>query len=342
MAPKAPKPKLPDIPWSEDEDKLVWSFLTELEKDENYKVLFGKKTVNENTSGDSKTAVFKRIGFAILPKLAEIDAGTIANRKQAGRLRQTGGGLDENDGSSQSRDEELDYYIPADGPNASTPAAAVNLWQQIELDFKFFPRLHKIYAARPNVTPIVITTGVGPSGQKAVWYQSPNDEPPAAAAMSPAAAEASQPTQPTSPLRAMPASEPPTTPPRSFGTNITQTTVNVATPTVDTGRKRAPKTSTVSREAVEKARANIEKVPQKRTLLDTLIEIQEKNSKIWNDEAKEKILLQKRAHLLEEFKLGLRTKEEYHEKLEELEGGESHAASKRQKVRHVSPDWDDF
>lgn len=60
---------------------------------------------------------------------------------------------------------------------------------------------------------------------------------------------------------------------------------------------------------------------------------------MWNDEAREKILLQKRGHLLEEFKLGIWTKDEYMEKLEDLEGGAPRAAAKRQKVRHVSPDW---
>ena len=45
--PKVPKLKLPDLPWGEDDDKLVWAFITELERDENYKVLFGKKNVNE-------------------------------------------------------------------------------------------------------------------------------------------------------------------------------------------------------------------------------------------------------------------------------------------------------
>jgi hypothetical protein len=47
MPPKVTKPKLPDIPWAEDDDNLVWAFITELEKDENYKVLFGKKDVKE-------------------------------------------------------------------------------------------------------------------------------------------------------------------------------------------------------------------------------------------------------------------------------------------------------
>ena len=60
---------------------------------------------------------------------------------------------------------------------------------------------------------------------------------------------------------------------------------------------------------------------------------------MWNDEAREKILLQKRGHLLKEFKLGIWTKDEYMEKLEDLEGGAPRVAEKRQKVRHVSPDW---
>lgn len=43
-------------------------------------------------------------------------------------LCQTGDCVDENQGPSQSHDKQLEYYIPADGPNVSTPAAAVNLW----------------------------------------------------------------------------------------------------------------------------------------------------------------------------------------------------------------------
>jgi hypothetical protein len=48
MPPKAIKPKIPDIPWGDDDDRLVWAFLTECEKDINYKVLFGKKDTKEH------------------------------------------------------------------------------------------------------------------------------------------------------------------------------------------------------------------------------------------------------------------------------------------------------
>ena len=37
-ASKAPKAKIPNIPWAEDDFKLVSAFLTDLEKLENYKV----------------------------------------------------------------------------------------------------------------------------------------------------------------------------------------------------------------------------------------------------------------------------------------------------------------
>lgn len=45
--------------------------------------------------------------------------------------------------------------------------------EKIEEEFQFFPRLHAIFASRPNVTPIVITTALGPQGQKTIWYQPP-------------------------------------------------------------------------------------------------------------------------------------------------------------------------
>lgn len=54
---------------------------------------------------------------------------------------------------------------------------------------------------------------------------------------------------------------------------------------------------------------------------------------------KEKLLIQKRAHILEEFKLGLVDKEEYLEKIAELDRGGRPA--KRQNTHPFSPDWDD-
>jgi hypothetical protein len=47
MPPKIIKPKIQDIPWGEDNNRLIWAFITECEKDINYKVLFGKKETTE-------------------------------------------------------------------------------------------------------------------------------------------------------------------------------------------------------------------------------------------------------------------------------------------------------
>jgi hypothetical protein len=41
------KTKVPDVPCSENEHWLMWLLLGELEKDANYKVLFGKKDPHE-------------------------------------------------------------------------------------------------------------------------------------------------------------------------------------------------------------------------------------------------------------------------------------------------------
>lgn len=203
-------------------------------------------------------------------------------RKHAARLQQTGGGLDD-ENLENSQNEQLKYYIPGEGPDESTPRDALNLWrmyfllfrsnfnltliliEQIERDFKFFPRLHKIFTSRPNVTPIVITTALGPQGRKTVWYQPPDDAP-------------------TSSTNRLP-STPTHSPSRVFGTDVTQNIVNetpvlsqlmpATLPPLDSSARRAPKSSGVSREAIEKARSYIEKVPQKRTLLNTLVELQE-------------------------------------------------------------------
>jgi hypothetical protein len=61
---------------------------------------------------------------------------------------------------------------------------------------------------------------------------------------------------------------------------------------------------------------------------------------MWSDEAKEKLLIQKRAHILEEFKQGILDRDQYLEKIEDLEGGGPPA--KRQNTREFSPDWEDF
>jgi hypothetical protein len=93
------KNKIPDIPWTEDNNLLIWSLLNEIEKPANYKVLFGKKDKDEvkahsilsgcrsldrsfsqNTSGERKVTVYKRIGQALVPNLFAINPNVVADR----------------------------------------------------------------------------------------------------------------------------------------------------------------------------------------------------------------------------------------------------------------------
>jgi len=50
--PAAPKKarkvsNIPPLPWTAERSKLIWTLLTEVEKGENFKVLFGKRTKGE-------------------------------------------------------------------------------------------------------------------------------------------------------------------------------------------------------------------------------------------------------------------------------------------------------
>ena len=44
---KATKPHIPDINWAANQSSLIWSLLAEIEKAENYRVLYGKKESSE-------------------------------------------------------------------------------------------------------------------------------------------------------------------------------------------------------------------------------------------------------------------------------------------------------
>jgi hypothetical protein len=44
---KSEKPRIPEINWSANNFSAIWALLAEIEKKENYRVLFGKKDVAE-------------------------------------------------------------------------------------------------------------------------------------------------------------------------------------------------------------------------------------------------------------------------------------------------------
>jgi hypothetical protein len=145
---------------------------------------------------------------------------------------------------------------------------------QIEQEFPFFPALHRIFASRPNVMPIVITTALGPQGQKTVWYQPPNDNFVDNSNIDP---ELLKESIPSAARHEAPQRE------RFFGNDAGGfANANALGPEsafqaeiLNTpGPQRGPKPSTLSRDAIENARKSIAKLPQKCSLADTLMEIQ--------------------------------------------------------------------
>ncbi|EDQ99169.1 uncharacterized protein LACBIDRAFT_335284 [Laccaria bicolor S238N-H82] len=165
---KAEKPHIPEINWSVNNSAAIWTLLAKIEKSENYHVLYGKKDVAKNTSGEMKVAVYARIAKAVLLELFSLNPNIVHNhikskleslknvyKKHSKQLCWTGEGVQENEDGSQGSKETLSFYI----------------MEEIKVDFPFFPTLHCIWAS----CPIVITTALGPQDSKTVWYQPPDD-----------------------------------------------------------------------------------------------------------------------------------------------------------------------
>ncbi|KAG8957815.1 hypothetical protein FRC05_009568 [Tulasnella sp. 425] len=198
------KQRAPRFTWSTDN---IWTLIGTVEKEENRKVLLGLRVAEgegrENTSGDSKTAVYKRIGAELFP--AELELVTDAKAKKAvgttlglrvkakweglmstykehaSTMIATGGGL------KNLRDEQLlealhkvsgtsPLYVPPEGPTEETTDEGRNLWEDINKKFIFFGRLHSLVATRPNMNPISITTGAGPLGSTTLHPQPPSPD----------------------------------------------------------------------------------------------------------------------------------------------------------------------
>ncbi|GLB43921.1 hypothetical protein LshimejAT787_1501050 [Lyophyllum shimeji] len=356
---KKSKTKIPEIPWADNENLLTWALLTELEVDKNYKVIFGKKDKNENTSKETKVTVFKRIGEKILPELFAVDPTVIGDRmkskvestyrKHHRKLWQTGGsvradGDDDEPSQEPSQKGALDFYIPPTGPDESTPATAKNLWEQIEKEFPPFPRLHVILSTRPNVVPIVVTTALVPEGHSSVtWYQSPSDS----STESWAHETLSQPTLPSQPTSPQPvlASQPalPTQPAvltgasamspgavlRTFGTPFINTPAIPTPPPQHVLPSHQQSHKNLSRRLVHSSSR-----PQPSAVSERHSLIFKENLEALRSKATEELAIKKRGQLIEELKLGIWSREEYIEKISELE-----SPQKRQK-RAYSPEWD--
>lgn len=150
------------------------------------------------------------------------------------------------------------------------------LTEEIVREFRFFPRLHCMYAARPNIVPIAITTGVGPSGPRTQWIQRPDT--PSDNVIDPALLEDNL--NDLNIPDSLPSSSPPPSSQqsRAFGTDHTNT-VPPSTPAPslrndgENTLSRPPKPSSASCQKLDGIKATISMVPKKRTLTDAVIEM---------------------------------------------------------------------
>ncbi|KAJ8502962.1 hypothetical protein ONZ45_g11276 [Pleurotus djamor] len=103
-----PIPGLPKINWTED---LTFRLITELEKPEHCRILFGKQEKKDNTGKDTKIKVFRQITQALFPNThpkhfksmesrvrSKVDTYLISHYKvHVKRLRATGDGIRQDD-----------------------------------------------------------------------------------------------------------------------------------------------------------------------------------------------------------------------------------------------------
>ncbi|KAJ7113609.1 hypothetical protein C8R44DRAFT_881892 [Mycena epipterygia] len=299
-------------------------------------------------------------------------------KAQAKCLQQTGGGIGMETFRGEDGNEYMAFYIPSTGPDCTTTPEAVNIWAQIEQEFPFFPRLHQIFATRPNVTPIAITTGVGPRGPSTLYVQPPDESfTPAQVAqintlqdaLNLAAAYPNRFDNDNEPIwsgstnlqdgrdRDGPAADDPVDLDDDFVlVNPPQVPVTPAPHRSNAGKKEnivpTPQTQTRGPKAlkheasIERARAAIKKLPVKQTPLDRLLVLQENNLNAINarataesERAKTELALKERQQLLEELKLGIWTPAEYRKKVKKID--KRLEAPPPPPSRSYSPDWDD-
>ncbi|RXW25843.1 hypothetical protein EST38_g118 [Candolleomyces aberdarensis] len=291
--------KHPDIKWGHNNHALIWALLTEIEKPENRPLFFGRVNVNDNTTGDSKAKVCKRLAKAIFLEECKIDAVGMGKRvkakievlfkeykKHSARLCLTGKGVmghgdGENDPDpSRVPDDSttgtrLDFYIHANGPDENTPERAKNIWGTLFVSIVSL-------GTRPNVVPIVVATPLGPNRGQTVWLQPPTgnntvDE----SNIDPVLLQEDR--------------------DHSAADHAQVTDI---TPVVPHAPTRGPKGSSALRTAYEKA-SRTQLVPQKRSIAETMLKMAQGNMRIMQNKAEKELGLAKHNMLLEELKLGV-------------------------------------
>ncbi|KAL1945887.1 hypothetical protein VTO73DRAFT_1889 [Trametes versicolor] len=295
---------LPKINWTAGNHLLTWQLLAEVEKEENRKVLFGKRG-DQNSPAEHKISVAKSIAAAVVPDLYALDA-TVAGDRVKSKI--------------------------------------ASITEQIERDWPFFPRFHRLLSTRPNVLPVAITTGVGPQGESTVYFQG---RPPTSGSQGAAQVITDDVIDPA--LRSVDMNQvrtPPTPPPTQQSLPPASASVpKTPTSTQATGQDKLNL-------AMQKASASIKPLSKKRTWEDSFMSITEKNMELVQTRMKEE-REEKRAHLrikereqyLAEYREGLISREEW----QALVSGErsaslgKHSASLSpppRRARQQSPRWD--
>ncbi|KAF8054102.1 hypothetical protein FPV67DRAFT_1244729 [Lyophyllum atratum] len=175
-----------------------------------------------------------------------------------------------------------------------------------------------MFGARPNVVPIVVMTGVGPTGPQTVWYQQPDDSmiDPTLLALSPPATPGPRVTIDDNDANTTDVTTngiaPPSPSPRSFGSNLSNTPQTPAP-----ASSRAPKLSSASHLALAKAAA-VKLVPQKRSVAEAMIDISQRTFDALERKNVMEQATAQRAQVLAEYQAGLLTKEEWLEEVQRI------------------------
>ncbi|KAH8111712.1 hypothetical protein DFH11DRAFT_1729138 [Phellopilus nigrolimitatus] len=327
MAPSSgdSKAEIPDIPWSANDHYHGWRLLAEVEN--SRKVILGPEH-GENTSGERKAAAIRSIAQKLFPDEFAMNARSMENRKcpvrqvlenlrseaallfadserleffktykkQASRLHQTGGGI------GNGVNEYAECYIGVDGPDVTTTENARNLWEKIEADFPFFPRLHRLLAKRTNMQPPALMTGIGPDGRRVFHIQPPessqalqvpNVPDPNPDLIDPVL-RVPQPVPDTHSVLAVPVP--------SQHDNADKE--NFAPPPM---LSRQPKPSSFGHPtlatAIQKAEENISRTPAKRPFEDKLVELHQNNLEAAKERAAEEFSLKRRKLKIQEKEL---------------------------------------
>ncbi|KAG5649710.1 hypothetical protein H0H81_002402 [Sphagnurus paluster] len=158
------------------------------------------------------------------------------------------------------------------------------------MEFPFFPVLHRMFGARPNVVPILVSAGVRPNGGQTIWYQPPDDS-----VIDPALCSSPQ----------------PITPP-----NLLQTPIP-SSPVTPTPQACPPKPSTNSCLALEKAAA-IKVIPQKCSIVEAMITISQQTFDAFERKNMLEQATAQRVQALAEFKEGLISKDEWQKEIRRI------------------------